>query len=485
MDYKWRALSVTSIGVAMSAVDGTIVILALFPIAKDLHSNFITIVWVIIAYILMSTALVLSLGRIADLYGRKRMYNLGFVVFTIGSGLSGAALTGTELVLFRAVQGTGAAMLIANSFAIISEAFPRPERGRAFGINAIVWGSGSVLGIILGGVIITFTTWRLIFFINVPIGIFGTVWAYRTLRESRETEGRGAETFDIQAAVLFTLGLTALLFGLTWGLLHGWTDPVAIASLISSPLCFALFGVWETTYSTDPIIDFSMFRDRVFTFSIISAILQSIAVFSVNFLLIFYFEGIYGLPILTAAYLIIPMAVMTSVVGPFAGMLSDRVGSRIVASTGLAVQAAVLIALSQLSKSTPLLLVGAIEGVYGAGGGLFWPANTSAIMSAARGNRYGVASGIMNTFRSTGMVLSFALSLVAATSVIPAAYVYHLFVGDIGGRLPVRMAGEYLAGQGFAFELSAALLAIATVLSLLRNPLPESEGRSFTVTERD
>ncbi|MBX8638031.1 MAG: MFS transporter [Thermoplasmata archaeon] len=485
MDYKWKALSVTSIGVAMSAVDSTIVILALFPIATSLKSNFVTIVWVIIAYILMSTALVLSLGRIADIYGRKKMYNLGFVVFTIGSGLSGAALTGTELVFFRAVQGIGAAMLIANSFAIVSEAFPPSERGRAFGLNAIVWGSGSVLGIVLGGVIIAFTTWRLIFFINVPIGIFGTLWAYKTLRESKETGSRKVETFDIQAAILFTLGLMALLFGTTWGLLHGWTDPVAITALMSSPLFFALFGIWEAKYSNDPIIDFGMFRNRVFTFSIISAILQSIAVFSANFLLLFYFEGIDGLPILTAAYLIIPMAVMVSIVGPFAGMLSDRIGSRIVASSGLAVQAIVLIILSQLSLTTPLVLVASVEGLYGIGGGLFWPANTSAIMSATAGNKYGVASGIMNTFRSTGMVLSFALSLVAATSVIPAAYVYHLFVGDIVGRLPVRLAGEYLAGQSFAFELSAVLLGIATFISVLRNPMPGGISRSFTVTDED
>ncbi len=485
MDYKWKALSVTSIGVMMSAVDSTIVILALFPIATSLRSNFLTIVWVIIAYILMSTALVLSLGRIADIYGRKRMYNIGFVVFTIGSGLSGAAFTGTQLVIFRGIQGIGAAMLMANSFAILSEAFPPRERGRAFGLNAIVWGSGSILGIILGGVIIAFTTWRLIFYINVPIGIFGTVWAYRTLKESRATGDRRTETFDVQAAALFTLGLIALLFGTTWGLLHGWTDTFTIISLLSSPFFFAFFEVWESRFSKEPIIDFSMFRNRVFTFSIISATLQSIAVFSVNFLLLFYFEGIDGLPILTAAYLIVPMAVMTSVVGPFAGMLSDRIGSRTVASAGLAVQALVLIILSQLSISTPLVLVAGVEGLYGVGGGLFWPANTSAIMSATPGNKYGVASGIMNTFRSTGMVLSFALSLLAATSVIPASYVYRLFVGDINGRLPVRLAGEYLAGQGFAFELAALLLAIATVLSLLRNPVVISKARTIIVTEDD
>ena len=152
MEYKWRAFSVTSVGAMMSAVDSTIVILALLPIAVDLNTDFVTVVWVVISYLLVNTALVLSLGRIADMYGRKRMYNIGFVVFTVGSVLSGLAPNGATLVGFRALQGMGAALLTANSFAILSEAFPQKERGKAFGANAILWGVGSTLGIVLGGV---------------------------------------------------------------------------------------------------------------------------------------------------------------------------------------------------------------------------------------------------------------------------------------------------------------------------------------------
>ncbi len=468
LEYKWKALSATSVGAMMAAVDSTIVILALFPIATDLRTDFVTVVWVVIAYILMSTALVLSLGRIADMYGRKRLYNLGFVIFTIGSALSGAAPSGISLVLFRAVQGIGAAMLVANSYAIVTEAFPPSERGKAFGINAIVWGSGSVLGIVLGGVIISFTSWRLIFLINVPIGIFGTLWAYRTLEEMKGIGEKSVETFDVQAAASFTLALISLLVGITWGLLKGWSDSITIISLAASPFLFAFFFIWELRFSRDPIIDFGMFRNRTFTFSIASAFLQSVAIFSLNFLLLFYFEGIDGLPILTAAYLIIPMAVMTSITGPLAGSLSDRIGSRTVASVGLAIQAIVLFMLSQLNPSTPLLEVAAAEGLYGVGGGLFWPANTSAIMSSTPRSRLGVGSGIMNTFRNTGMVLSFAMSLVAATSVIPAEYVSRLFVGSINGKLPSALAVQYLSGQGFAFEISAMLLVAATIMTLAK-----------------
>jgi EmrB/QacA subfamily drug resistance transporter len=474
MQYKWKALSVTSVGALMAAVDSTVVLLALLPIAEELRSDFVTMVWVVIAYILVNTSFVLSLGRIGDMFGRKRMYNLGFAVFTVGSVLCGLSTNALMLIGFRAVQGFGAALLTANSFAILSEAFPAKERGRAFGLNAIVWGVGSILGIVIGGFVITFTTWRLIFWINLPVGIFGTYWAYRTLHPSARAAKN--ETFDLAAAVFFTLGLLFLLLSVTWGLLYSWTDPLVYLFLIAAPVALAAFVVWEVKYSKDPIVDFSMFRNRVFTLSIATAAIQSLALFSVDFLLVFYLEGIAGLDILTASYLIVPMAAMVSITGPFGGVLSDRIGARIVATLGLAVQAAVLIFLSRLTTSTPLLYIGIAEAVYGIGGGLFWPANTSTIMSSAPPRQYGVASGVMNTFRNTGMVMSFALSLVAATSVIPAYVVYKLFIGNLSGALPPNLATAYLAGQSFAFEVSIGLLVVAAVVSLVRGKLPSHVG---------
>ncbi len=471
MEYKWKALSVTSVGALMAAVDSTVVLLALLPIAEELRSDFVSMVWVVIAYILVNTAFVLSLGRMGDMYGRKKMYNLGFGVFTVGSVLCGFSLNAISLIGFRAVQGFGAALLTANSFAILSEAFPPKERGRAFGLNAIVWGVGAITGIVLGGFVITFTTWRLIFWINAPIGLVGTLWAYFTLRPSaRAAQG---ETFDLPAAVFFTLGLLFLLLAVTWGLLYSWTDPLVFAFLAATPVALAAFVVWEIRYSHEPIVDFSMFRNRVFALSIMTATIQSLALFAVDFLLVFYLEGIAGLDILTASYLIVPMAAMVSITGPFGGMLSDRIGARIVATLGLVVQAAVLVFFSFfLTTHTPLLDIGVAEAIYGVGGGLFWPANTSTIMSAAPPRQYGVASGVMNTFRNTGMVMSFALALVAATSVIPAYVVYQLFIGNLSGALPPDLANAYLAGQSFAFQVSVGLLAVAAVISMVRGKLP-------------
>jgi EmrB/QacA subfamily drug resistance transporter len=485
MEYKWKAFSVTSVGALMSAIDGTIVMLALLPIAEDLHTDYVIMVWVIVAYLLINTALVLSLGRLADIYGRKRMYNIGFGVFTVGSALCGFAGTGLTLILYRVIQGIGAALLVANSFAILSEAFPANERGKAFGMNSIVWGIGSVLGIILGGFIVSYASWRLIFLINIPIGIFGTVWAYRTLKESvllrgaTRTPMRDAlplnsgdskrQSFDIPAALAFTAALVSLQMGVTWGLLHSWTSSVAVTLFTLTPFPLLFFVIWELKYSKDPIIDLSLFsRNRVFAASVATALLQSLALFSVNFLLLFYFEGIYGLPVLRASYLLIPMAVTSAMVGPFGGRLSDRIGARIVASVGLAIQAVVLVFLSRLDVSTPLWHVAIAEMFYGMGGGLFWPANTSAIMSAAPREAYGAASGIMNTFRNTGMIMSFAVSLTAATSAIPASLVYKLFLGNMEGALSQSYAAGYLSGQRFAFEISAVLLSVAIAFSLLR-----------------
>ena len=480
MQYKWKTLSVTSVGSLMAAVDSTVVLLALLPIAEELHSDFVSMVWVVVAYILVNTAFVLSLGRMGDMYGRKEMYNLGFAVFTIGSVLCGLSANALMLIGFRAVQGFGAALLTANSFAILSEAFPPQERGRAFGLNSIVWGVGSITGIVLGGLVITFTTWRLIFWINLPVGIFGTYWAYRALHPSARRAKN--ETFDLPAAVFFTLGLLFLLLAVTWGLLYSWTDPLVYALFSATPVALAAFVVWEGKYSKDPIVDFSMFRNRVFTLSITTASIQSLALFAVDFLLVFYLEGIKGLDILTASYLIVPMAAMVSITGPFGGMLSDRIGARIVATLGLALQALVLFYFSFfLTTQTPLLDIGIAEAIYGVGGGLFWPANTSTIMSAAPPRKYGVASGVMNTFRNTGMVMSFALALVAATSVIPAYVVYPLFIGNLTGALPPDLASAYLAGQSFAFEVSIALLSVAAVVSMVRGKLPAQAPSSVAV----
>ncbi len=470
MEYKWRALSVTSVGTLMSAIDSTVVLLALVPISQDLHAGYVVIVWIVVAYLLANTSLVLTLGRLGDAVGRKRIYNSGFVVFTVGSLLSALSRTGLQLVVFRAVQGIGAAMMVSNSLAIISEAFPVTERGRALGINSIVWSTGTIIGILLGGFIITFTTWRWIFLINVPIGIFGTLWAYLTLKESRaQANNRAREQLDVPAATLFTVGILAVQLGVTFGLLRSWTDLYTLASFMAAVPALAAFAIWELYRASDPIIDLRMFRtNRMFTASIFTATVQSLAMYAVNFLLLFYLEGIFGLSVLVASYLMIPMAVFNSMMGPIGGRLTDKYGPRPVATAGLTIQAVALFLLAMMSYRTPLWWVALVEALYGIGGGLFWPSNTSAVVSSAPKGRYGSASGMLTTFRNTGMILSFAVSLTAVSAALPAYVVYELFVGTINSRLPLQMEIAYLHAQAFSYHISLALLVLAVVLSALR-----------------
>src|SRR5512138_2306705 len=207
--YKWIVLSVTTIGALMAAIDSTIVILGLPDMMVKLHADLVEMIWVIMAYILVSTVFLLTFGRIADMFGRVRMYNLGFVIFTIGSALCGFSANATYLILSRMVQGAGAAMMVVNSVAIITEAFPANERGKALGINAVTFSFGGAAGPILGGLILTLADWRWIFFINVPVGIFGAVWGYRVLREM--SIRKKGERFDVLGAISFSIGLTALL----------------------------------------------------------------------------------------------------------------------------------------------------------------------------------------------------------------------------------------------------------------------------------
>ncbi len=463
MDYKWKAFSVTALGTFMAGLDATVVLLALLPIAHDLHTDYVTILWVVLAYLLATTALVLSFGRISDIYGRKRMYNVGFVIFTVGSLFSGLATSGLFLVGSRVLQGIGAAFLFANGFAILSDAFPAEERGRAFGATSVIWGVASVVGIILGAVIVAFTTWRVIFLLNIPVGIVGTLWAHRTLRESGHTIAEG-ESFDLPAAVLFTAGLSSLLLGITWGLLYGWRDSGTVLGLVAAPVLLLVFVVWELRVARSPIVDFSFFKSRAFTLSITVNFLRSVAVFSVNFLLVFYLEGIYGLNILTASYLIVPYAAALAVVGPFGGILADKFGARRLTTVGLLIQAVGMLALSRLATDTSLWTLGALELVLGVGGGLFWPANTALVMSSTPQRRFGIGSGMMNTFQSTGNVLSFAVSLVTITATLSAPVVYALFLGAFTGTLPPQDAASYLSGQSLFFLISVGLLLAAVAL---------------------
>ena len=323
LEYKWVALLVTTIGSMMVAIDSTIVILGLPDMLQDLHSNLVRMTWVLMAYLLVSTVLLLTFGRMADMFGRVKMYNLGFIIFTLGSVACGFSLSDTMLIGSRVVQGLGGAMLSANAMAIITEVFPAKQRGQAMGINAITWGAGSVLGPVLGGIILAFGSWRWIFLVNLPIGIVATLLAYLLLHDIAPNPK--GERFDIWGAVLFSVGLVALLLAITGGIGTGWFTPSILSLFALAFVTLALFFVRERRFAY-PMLDLSLFENRTYAFSVAAATLQSLAIFAVNFLLIFYLQGVRAFTPLTAALLILPMPLVSSIIGPLSGRWADRIG---------------------------------------------------------------------------------------------------------------------------------------------------------------
>lgn len=461
----------------MAAIDANIVILALPSMMQSLHADLVEMIWVIMSYILISTVILLTLGRMADMLGRVRMYNLGFVTFTIGSVLCGISQTAIQLILARLVQGAGGAMMVVNSAALLTEVFPPNERGKALGINGITFSAGAVLGPVLGGLILSAASWRWIFFINVPIGLIGTVWGYRVLREL--TPRVKGESFDAFGAITFSVGLLALLAALTLGIEAGWTS-VPILGLFALFLAMGAAFFLRERSAANPVLDFSLFKNRVYAFSTLAAMMQSLAMFAVNFLIVFYLQAVRGYDPLTAALLLIPLPAMMALVAPFSGTLADRIGARFPATLGVVIQAVALLGFMFLKPDTHYLAIAVGLALMGLGGGLFYPPNTSAAMNAAPKNRLGIASAALATLRQTGMVTSLALAMAVAAASLPRDDMMKLFIGT-SVAMGSNSMQAFVVGMHGAFTVSLGLSLVAALFSLARG----KEDRQAKATSGD
>jgi EmrB/QacA subfamily drug resistance transporter len=463
-NYKWLVLSVTTIGALMASIDSNIVILALPDMMASLHADLVQMTWVIMSYILVSTVILLAIGRVADMLGRVKLYNLGFIIFTVGSILCGISQNAVQLILARMLQGAGGALMIVNSAALITEVFPPDERGRALGINGITFSFGGILGPVLGGLILSSANWRWIFFINVPIGIAGTIWAFITLRETRPKAT--GERFDWIGASSFSVGLLCLLGALTLGISAGFGSPFILALFALFAAMVVLFVARERRCE-NPVLDFSLFKSRVYTFSSFAAMMQSLAMFALNFLVVFYFQAVRGYDPLKAALMLLPMPIVTAFVAPFSGMLADKIGARIPATTGVLIQCAALGGFIAIRPDTPYLPIAIGLALTGLGGGLFYSPNTSAAMNAAPRNRLGIASAALATLRQTGMVTSFALAMAVAAASLPREDMLKLFVGTKVEMGSSSMAA-FVVGMRAAFSVSLVLLFVAAFFSAVR-----------------
>ncbi len=452
------ALLVVVVGVLITAVDTTIVVLALPEIQRSLHIGLASVIWVVVGYLLVITLLSTQVGRLGDMFGRVRMYEAGFVVFILGSLACALAWNELSLIVFRLAQGVGGALITANSGAVIADTFPKERRGRAYGFNAIGFNTGAVLGIVLGGIIVTYVSWRWIFWINLPIGIAAVTLATRVLSDRGVRQHRQMDWWG-----MVTLGIA--LFGMLWAMIRLTSeslDPTIVGLFLGGVLMLVVFWQIERT-ATDPMLELDLFKIPTMTPSLLAAMLQSMANFAVLFLLLMYLQGVRHLSPIHASLLLVPGYVVGGVVGPFAGRFADRHGAVLPATVGLGIQVLALVAYAQLGLTTPLWYVVVAYVVGAIGAGCFFPSNNSAVMKAAPGERFGVASGLLRTFANVGMVFSFALAILVASTTITKHEAFAIFVGTTS--LPTAEAAAFTTGIHGAFYSSTALMVLAAILS--------------------
>lgn len=451
VEYKWIALSNTTLGILMASIDSTIVLIALPAIFRGININPFTsfqyMLWILFGYSIVTATLLVTFGRLSDMFGRVKLYNLGFLIFTIGSILlaitpSQGDAGAIELIVFRIVQGVGGAFLFANSAAIITDAFPSNERGKALGINQIAFLAGSLIGLVLGG-ILAVINWRLVFLVSVPVGVFGTVWSYLKLKEQGTI--RKHQKLDIWGNIAFGGGLTLILAGLIYGLIPygssamGWGNPWVIASLVSGAGLLIAFPFIEM-HVAEPMFKLDLFKIRAFTAGNLASFFSSMSRGGVMIMLIILLQGIW-LPLhgysfdstpFWAGIFMIPMSIGFVLTGPISGWLSDKHGARILATGGMIISAAAFIAFALLPANfvsmplaTAYLLFGGVLFMIGVGGGIFASPNMASIMNSVPAECRGAASGMRATIQNAAMMISqalfFTIIIVSLSSSLPGA----------------------------------------------------------------
>ncbi len=484
--YKWIALSNTTLGVLIATINSSILLIALPDIFRGLDINPLQpgnssyLLWLMMGYMVVTAVLVVSFGRLGDMYGRVKMYNAGFAIFTIFSvALAATWMSGTNgvlwLIVMRVLQGVGGALLMANSSAIITDAFPVEQRGFALGLNMVAGIAGSFLGLVIGGILGPID-WRLVFLVSVPVSLFGTVWAYLKLRD---TGIRHHGTIDWWGNVTFGVGLVAVLVGITYGIqpygthIMGWTSPFVLACLIGGSIVLAVFCVIETRIA-DPMFRLDLFRIRAFTAGNLASLLSGLARGGLMFILIIWLQGIWlprhgyafeATP-LWAGIFMLPMTVGFLVAGPLSGYFSDRFGARPFATGGMIISALSFVWLMLLPVNFDYWQFALALLVNGVGMGLFASPNRTGIMNSLPANRRGVGGGMSTTFQNSAMVLSIGIF-------------FSLMVTGLAGSLPQAMASgltahgvsaaqaQVVAGLPPVSVLFASLLGYNPIQSLL------------------
>ena len=484
--YKWIALSNTTLGILMVTINQSILLISLPELFRGIKlnplvpSNTSYFLWVFLGFMIVTAVLVVSLGRVGDMYGRVRMYNLGFAVFTLFSILlsvtfmqgTGAALW---IIIMRVFQGIGGALLFANSSAILTDAFPVDERGKAMGINGIAAVGGSFLGLILGGVLAPIE-WRLVFLVSVPFGVFGTVWAYLKLEDNGV---RVHAKIDWLGNALFAIGLIALLTGIVYSLLPygghptGWTNPWVLAGVFGGIAVLVLFS-WVETKVAAPMFRLNLFKIRAFTFGNIAGLLGALGRGGIQLMLIIWLQGIwlpqhgysFSQTPLWAGIAMIPLTVGFLIVGPIAGWMSDRHGARLFATTGLAVSCAAFLLLETLPINFSYTWFAVLIFLFAVGMGLFFSPNQASVMNSLPHDQRGAGAGMLNTFQNSATVLSMGLFFTIVTIGLAARLPAHLYRGLTAAGVPAS-AAHAVASEPPIGSLFSAFLGYNPIRQLL------------------
>jgi EmrB/QacA subfamily drug resistance transporter len=465
MEYKWTVLTVTTVGVLMAGIDSRVLIVGLPNIAENLKADPEQAIWLTQAYVLASTAFLLIIGRISDIMGRVKIYNIGFIIFTVGSLLTGLANSPIHAILARGLQGIGGSMMFANSIAIIVDAWPQHELGLGLGVNQIAFRAGAMIGLVISGIIISLLNWRFLFYINVPIGIFGTLWAHFRLKEVGKIE-RGAP-IDWIGFVSFTLCISSFLLAITF-ITYGISNLVitmifSIVSIIS-----LIIFIFNETRTDSPILDLRLLKIKTFLGGTVSLLFNVISWGAVFILFSLYLQLVRGYSPIVTGLMIIPFEIAFLATGPLSGRLSDKYGRRLFTVLGLVITSIALVLLYTTDEYTSDILLLIYTIVLGIGNGLFVSPNISYTMRDVPPMRRSVASAFRGLFFNVGFLISLSIALLILTFYVPYGILTIIIsTGDVS-YLPQKYINLFVYGIKQTYLLLAIINAIGLPFSLFK-----------------
>jgi len=463
--YEWVVLSVTTVGVLLASIQESALLISLPDMMNALHMSFLTVMWVLLSYLLITTVMVPIFGRLSDMFGRKRFYVLGFALFTLGSllaSLSQPQFDGWDLVGYRIIQAMGGALLFANGTAMVADAFEARRLGFGLGVNMVAAGAGIVLGPVVGG-ILSPLGWQWIFLFNVPFGVAGTIWAIIRLKEPSRVPK--AQRFDWPGSVTFLIGLLGLLLAVSL-----YAFPLVSSDVVDALFVIGVVGMVAFLFverrARSPMMDLGLFRSREYAVGNFTNMLNGLCRGAALFLLIFFLQGPYGEDPLTAGLSLIPFGVTFIVVGPLSGRASDRYGPRTLTILGLVLTAVALLGLAFIDHTTPYWWLVLFMVMMGVGGGLYSSPNSSSVMNAVPPECRGTAAGTRMMLMNTGQMFSLALAFPLVLSGISTADMMKLFL--YGGGISPQALVIFESGLHTTFLLFFAIALVAVVVGTFR-----------------